>query len=69
MAHRYTPLYRPMDSYMMNACAAGNDWQYVEACHDWPMSPHPRSLHRYGVFQTAKPLTADQREQLQVKEV
>ena len=64
---KYNPMYRPMDSYMMNAIVPDLTWEYVEAAHMWPNSPHPRGSHVYGAFETSRPLTEAERKELQVQ--
>ena len=63
----YTPMFRPMDEYMMKELVPGNDWRYIEACNLWDNSPLPKSKHFFGVFTTDIPLTEIQMKDLQVK--
>ena len=64
--HRYTPKYRPMDSYLMKAYAADAEWAYVEAAQFWPNSPLPSSRFQFGVFETSRALNSREIENLEV---
>ena len=65
----YKPLYRHMADFPMRGYAPGITWQYTKAAHDWPLSPLPRSKHRFGEFTTDTPLTAEQVELLEVERI
>jgi len=57
MGNRYRTTIRPV---MGGGIPDGVKWSFVEAPHDLPMCPAPRSRHRYGVIETDRPLTRDE---------
>lgn len=63
---RYAPLLRPAGFATL---PHGLQWEYVEAPWDLAhiRSDLPRSDHRHGVIETARPLTLEEREHFDLR--
>ena len=69
MAHRYIPLLRPAS---FSTLPAGVTWEYVEAPAMAGLANRPdlpTSKHRYGMIETSRQLTRQERAHFDLREV